>query len=60
MFIFLQIKFSCPDNITARNSKVKYYKELHLSRCIGGLSTDIASIFVQGGRKSDITPFLSN
>ena len=58
MFIFFHIKFSCSDNITARNSKIKYYKELHLSRCSGRLSTGIAKIFMQEGRKSDIMDFL--
>ena len=46
IFIFLHIKFFCSDNTKARNSKC--YKKLHLSRCNGGLSTDIASIFMQG------------
>ena len=55
---FLHTKFSCSDNITARNSKTKCYKELHLSRFSGGLSTGVASIFMRGGRKSDIMDFL--
>ena len=50
LFVYLfklnQIKFSCTDNITARNSKTKCYEELHLSGCSGGLRTGIASIFV--------------
>ena len=50
----LHTKFSCCDNIAPRNSKNKCYKELHLSRSSGGLSTGVASIFMQGGRKSDI------
>ena len=29
-----------------------------LSRCSEGLSTDVASVFTQGGRKSDIMDFL--
>ena len=45
-------------NITARNSKTKCYKKLHLSRYSGGLSTGVASIFIPGGRKSDIIDFL--
>ena len=59
MFGFLHIKISCSDNITARNSKTESYKELHLSRCSGGLSTDVAPIFMREGRKSDIMDFLS-
>ena len=39
---------SCSDNIAARNSKTKCYKELHLSRCGGGHSTGVASIFMRG------------
>ena len=58
MFIFLHVKFSCSDNVTARNSKTKCYKKLHLSRCSGGLNTYVASIFMQGGRKYDIMDFL--
>ena len=59
MFIFfLHIKFSCSDNITARNSKTKCFKVLHLGRFSGGLSTGIASIFMRGGRKSGIMNFL--
>ena len=59
MFIFfLHIKFSCSDNITARNSKIKCYKQLHLSKCRGGLTTSVASIFIRGGRKSDTMDFL--
>ena len=52
VFYFLHIKLYC-SNIAARNSKTKCYKELHLSRCSGTLSTGLASIFRQGGRKSD-------
>ena len=52
------MKFPCSDNIAATNSKTKCYKELHLSRRSGVLSTDVASIFMQGGRKSDIMDFL--
>ena len=58
MFIFLHVKFSCSDNIAVRNSKTKCYKELHLCRCSGGLSTGVASIFMRGDRKSDIMDFL--
>ena len=59
MFIcFLHIKFSCSDNITARNSKTKCYKELRLSRCSGFLSTFVANIFMWGVGKSDIMDFL--
>ena len=58
MFIFLHIKFSCSDNIVPRNGKTKCYKELHLSRYSGGLSTGVASIFMRGGRKSDIMDIL--
>ena len=59
MFIcFLHIKFSYSDNITARNSKTKCYEKLHLSRCSGGLSTDVASISMWGGHKTDIMDFL--
>ena len=54
----LHIKFSCSDNITPRNIKTKCYKVLHLSRCNGGQSTGVASIFMWGGRKSDIMNFL--
>ena len=54
---FLYIKFSCSDNIAARNSKIKCYEELHLSRFSGGFSTGVA-IFMRGGRKSDIMDFL--
>ena len=57
-FVFMHTKFPCSDNITARNSKTKYYKELHLSRFSGGLSTSVASIFMRGGRKFDIVDFL--
>ena len=46
-FFFLHIKFPCSGDITARNSKTKCYKKLHLSRCSGGLSTGIASIFME-------------
>ena len=49
---------SCSDNIAARNSKTKCYKELHLSRCSGALSTAVASIFMHGGCKSDVMDFL--
>ena len=37
-----------------RNSKTKCYKELHLSRSSGGISTGAARIFVRGGGKYDI------
>ena len=58
-FLFLlRIKYSCSDNTTPRNSKTKYYKELHLSRCNGGLSSGAASIFMREGRKSDIMDIL--
>ena len=40
------------------SSKTKCYKELDLSRCGGGLTTDVVSIFMRGGRKSDIMDFL--
>ena len=36
MFIFVHVNFSCFDNITAKNSKTKCYKQLYLSRCSGG------------------------
>ena len=49
---FLRIKFTCYDNITARNSK------LNFNRCGGGLSTGVAIIFMRGDRKSDIMDFL--
>ena len=52
------MKFSCSDNITTRNSKTKCYKELDLGRCSGGLSPGLDSIFMRGGRKSDIIDFL--
>ena len=58
MFIFLHIKFSCCDNITAGNSETKCYKDLHLIRCSGGLNSGIASIFMRGGCKSDVMDFL--
>ena len=58
LLFFLHIKFSCSDNITARNSKNKCYKKVHISRCSGGLSTGVASIFMLGGCKSDIMDFL--
>ena len=58
MFVFLHIKFSCSDNITPRNSKTECYKELHFSRFSEGLSTGVASVFMRGGRKSDIMDFL--
>ena len=59
MFIFfLHIKFSCSDNITARNSKTKCFKKPHLSRCSGSLSTCVACSFMRGVRKSDIIDFL--
>ena len=57
MFIFVQVKFSCFDNITAKSSKTKCYKQLHLSGCSGGLSFDVVSILLRGGRKSDIMDF---
>ena len=59
MFIFVHVNFSCFDNITAKNSKTKCYKQLYLSRCSGGggLSFDVVRIFLQGGRKSDIMDF---
>ena len=56
-FFFLDVKFYCYDNITARNSKTKCCKELHLSRCSGGLSIYVTSIFMRGGRKSDNMDF---
>ena len=52
----LHVKHSCSGNITTRNSKAKCYKELHLRRCSGGLSTDVA-IFMWVGRESDIMEF---
>ena len=66
LFIYLfksnQIKFSCTDNITARNSKTKYYEELHLSGCRGGFRTSLAVQLVQhfcvDGFRSDIVDFL--
>ena len=58
IFIFLHIKFSCCDNITGRNSKPKCYKELHLNKYIGRPNTSVTSIFMQGGRKSDIMDVL--
>ena len=58
IFFFLHIKFPCSDKIAARNSKTKCYKELHLSKRSGVLSTDVARIFMQGGHKSDIMDFL--
>ena len=54
LFIYLHFKFFCSDNITPRNSKTKYYKELNLSKCSGSLCTDEASIFMGGGLKSGI------
>ena len=58
IFFFLNIKFSCSDNITARNSKTKCYKKLHLKRCSGVLRTGAASIFMREGCKSGIMDFL--
>ena len=58
VYFFLQMKFSCSDNITARISKIKCYKKLHLNRCSGGPSSGVASIFLRGGRKSDIIDFI--
>ena len=49
-----QTKVQCLFILHFRNSKTKCYKELHLSRCSGGLSTAVANIFMRGGRKSDI------
>ena len=57
-YFFLHFKFSCFDNITARNSKAKCYKKLHLKRCSGVLRTDAASIFMREGCKSGIMDFL--
>ena len=54
---FLHIKFSCSDNITVRNNKAKFCKELHLNRCSEGLNTGVPSIFLQGGLKSDTMDF---
>ena len=54
---FLYIKLSCSDNITARYSKTKCYKELHLSTCGGDHGTGVAIIFMQEGRKFDIMDF---
>ena len=34
------------------------YKKLHFSRGSGGLNTGVASMLMQGGRKSDIVDFL--
>ena len=56
MFIFF---FFCTSNflpliILQLQTVTKYYKEPHLSRCTGCLSTGVASIFMQGGRKSNI------
>ena len=58
ILFFFAYQISCSDNITPSNSKTKCYKELHLSRCSGGLSTSVASIFMWGGPKSDIMDFL--
>ena len=58
VYFFLHVKFSCSNNITARNSKTKCGKELYLSKCSGGLSTGLANIFMRRGRKSDIVDFL--
>ena len=55
---FLHVKVPYSDNTAGRNSKTKCYKEPHLSACSGDLSTDAASIFMQGGRKFDIMDFL--
>ena len=52
------VYFFCSDNITPGNSKTICYKELHLSRCSGGLSIGVACIFMRGGRKSIIMDFL--
>ena len=41
IYIFLRIKFSFSDNITAKNSKTKYYKKLHITRCSRGLRTGV-------------------
>ena len=58
MFTVLHVKFSCSDNITARNSKTKCSKEVHLSRCSRGLSTGVANISIKGGHKFDTMDFL--
>ena len=58
LFIYLHFKFFCSDNITPRNSKTKYYKELNLSKCSGSLCTDEASTFMGGGLKYGIVDIL--
>ena len=39
LFIYLHFKFSCSNNITARNSENNCYKEPRLSKWSGALST---------------------
>ena len=46
--LFLHVKFSCSDNITTATNSKTYW----------GLSTDVVSIFMRGGRKSDMTDIL--
>ena len=58
LFLFLHIKFSCPDNIAARNSNTKCYKNLNLSKRSRGLITGVVSIFMRRGCKSDIMDFV--
>ena len=52
------MKLFCSNNITAGNSKTKCYNEPHPNRFSGSLSTGVASIFMWGGRKSEIMDFL--
>ena len=54
MLIFFCTSNFLPLIILQPETVTKYYKELHLSRCSGCLSTGVASIFMQGGRKSNI------
>ena len=48
-FLFIYLFIHKPETV-----KPKCYKEQILSRFSGVLSTGVSSIFIQGGRKSDI------
>ena len=58
MFIFLHIKFFYSNNNTAKNSKTKCYKELHLADVVAVLVLMQPTFFLREGHKSDIMDFL--
>ena len=58
-YYYLHMKFSCSDNIIPETVKLNVTKRYILVDVVGVLAlTGVASIFVRGGRKSDIIDFL--